>query len=153
MAWHQLAKGYTTTAATDTDEYFPSAGAYIPTRGATSLTLKTRRTAETGTCTMNVFFQFMDPVLYTWHDLLDEDTGVVISGVAYADATVDTTGYRLLTIKEVLPVGHIVGKKVYGTNYVSYQAPFIPELVRVRVRSGGTTVTNTFDLVLFAHHR
>ncbi len=153
MAWHQLAKGYTTTVATNGDEYFPSAGLYVPSRGATSLTLKTRRTADIGACTMDVYFQFLYTVIYTWHDLLDENDGTAITGVQYANDAWDTTGYRLLTIKEILPVGHTTGKKIYGTNYVSYQAPFIPEFVRARVRSGGTSVSNTFDMVMFAHHR
>ena len=151
---------HTTASVTDSDTYFPAGGDWINTKGASSVTLLVRRTAETGTCTLDFYAQFLDELgnhavglapVPTFADLLDENDGTAIAGVQYTNGTVDTTGYRLLTIKEILPVGHTTGKKVYGTNYTSYQAPFIPEKMRFRFRHGGTTVTNTFGAFVQVH--
>jgi hypothetical protein len=142
---------HTTATVTDSDTYLPADGTWINTKGATSVTLLVRRTAETGTCTLDFYPQWLDELGGTFIPLLDENDGTAMLGVQYTNGTVDTTGYRLLTIKEILPVGHTTGKKVYGTNYVAYQAPFIPEKMRFRFRHGGTSVTNTFGAYVMVH--
>lgn len=142
---------HTTATLTDADTYFPADGAWINTKGATSVTLLVRRTAETGNCTLDFFAEWLDELGGAFVALLDENDGTAMQGVQYTNGTVDTTGYRLLTIKEILPVGHTTGKKTYGTNYVSYQAPFIPEKMRFRFRHGGTGVTNTFGAYVQVH--
>lgn len=150
MAFYQFPT-HTTVVGTDFDTFLTSGGLHIPTNGANEVTLVIKRTAETGTCTLTAFPQWLDPTTNTFHDLLDENDATAMQSVAYADGAVDTTGYRLLVIKQILPVGHTTGKKVYGTNHAAYQAPWIPEFMRFRFRHGGTSVSNTFSATVFVH--
>ncbi len=152
MAFYNTYSSTTTAVGTNFDTYFPSGEQSFGARGASELTLITQRIADTGTATLQAFLQFFDPTLNAFFDLLDENDGTAIQGVLYADNVWDTSAtYRILTVKQILPVGATAGIKTYGTNHKAYQAPWIPEFFRYRFRSGGTSVSNTFAATAYVH--
>lgn len=152
--WMQLAKAHTSASGTNVIEFLPAGGEFIETGNTDLIVLKTRRTAKTGTCTMDAAIQWYDPTLGTWHTMIDY-AGNNVGVVQYANAdTLDTTGYRLLTV-QLYPI-HVDadGVLAYGpTSFYKAVQSWIPEYIRVAVTNGGTTVTNTYDASLFLHHR
>jgi hypothetical protein len=87
---------HTTTSGTDLSEYWPGEGGFH-NPGFKELRVVTNRTAETGTCTLDV----------------------------------DADGYLVVNTVDA------------WFNYV------LPQFFRVKFKSGGTTVTNTFSSTIF----
>jgi len=151
---------HTTTSGTNLDEYFPSgtaSGVGINTKGASSVTLITQRTAETGTCTLQAFFEFYYETGSTtsgvWLPLLDLNDATQVQGVVYADGVTDGTTpfHRFTTLREVGALTTLTDNaKAVNTVHKMYHI-WIPEIIRIRFRSGGTTVTNTFSAVVNVH--
>ena len=94
------------------------------------------RTAETGTCTLDVAIQHKSPILSTWENL--ENAGIVQMG----NGTVD------LATLWVYP--GIIGGDADGTLAVNTVHKFVdgylPYEWRLAVTTGGTSVTNTFSI-------
>lgn len=151
---------HTTTSGTNSDEYFPSgtaSGVGINTKGASSVTLITHRVSETGTCTLQPFFEFYYEVGNStsgvWLPLLDLNDATQVQGVVYADAAVDSTTpfHRFTTLREVTALTTLTDNaKAVNTVHKMYHI-WIPEIIRIRFRNGGTTVTNTFSAVVNVH--
>jgi hypothetical protein len=153
---------HTTTVGTDLDEYFPSgtsSGVAIDTRGATSVTLITHRESETGTCTLQAFVEFYAEVAGTtgglWYPLLDLSNATQVQGVVYADAAVDTTTpfHRFLTIRDHNRLTTAADNVVAVNTVHKYYNMWLPEYIRFRFRSGGTTVSNTFSGIVLVHRQ
>lgn len=148
---------HTTASLTDADTYFPAAGVdggWINTRGADSVTLITRRTAETGTCTLQAFVEFLDDAQMGFLPLLDLNNATAVQGVQYANSEVDTsTPFHRFLLLNHGPL-QVDADTIITPNTVhkAYQI-WLPERIRIRFRHGGTTVTNTFSATLFVHSR
>lgn len=137
---------YTTVSGTDTDTYLPSNGASINTKGANTITCYTQRTAETGTCTFQVFAEFLYEPTNTWRTWLDFNNATQIQGVSMANSALnDSAPYYQILHVQTMPLAVDADYVVtLNTVHKLYQAN-IPPRVRFRVRNGGTTVTNTFS--------
>lgn len=148
---HQLPSD-TTPSGTDLDSYFPSGGLWINTKGASSVALITHRTAETGTCTLLPYVEFLYEPTNTFYPLLDENNATAVAGVVYADGVLDTSTpfHRFLVLQEAPINTDADGHKLVNTVHSVYQI-WIPEKIRFRFRSGGTTVTNTFSALCLVH--
>jgi hypothetical protein len=98
--------------------------------------LMTNRTAETGTCTLDVQIQWRMPSLTTWENL--ENASIV----QMANSAID-----LVTLW-VYP--GIIGGDADGTLAVNtahkHVDGYLPLFWRVAVTTGGTGVTNTFGM-------
>lgn len=146
--WIPVANLHTSAEGTNLVEYLPGSNGYYTNEGFTELFVKVRRTAETGTCTLDVGIQWFDPVASQFHALLDM-AGNAVGIVQYADAAVDTTGYRSLRIGRGSAGGADAdGVITYGTNYRAYDI-VVPQFFRFVVTNGGTTVTNTYSITAF----
>jgi hypothetical protein len=137
---------HTTTSGTDLSEYWPGEGGFH-NPGFKELRVVTNRTAETGTCTLDVILQFRMPAANLWQDCVGQD-GAVIDGIQYANSTVETTATHMLRVGpgiiDVDADGYLVVNTVDAWfNYV------LPQFFRVKYKSGGTTVTNTFSSTIF----
>lgn len=128
-----LLDGLTTASGNDTDTF----GRAYRNVGHQGLMIWVPRTADSGTCTSNTYLQALRPdgdetVDADWIDcaaaltaqFADSDTGTYL-GVLHprvaTAAIATTTGAK---------VNHTVG--------------YLPEMFRLRFRSGGTGVTNTY---------
>lgn len=147
----------TTTAATDSDTYFPTGGVdggWINTKGADSLVLITRRTAETGTCTLQAFAEFLDESQMEFLPLLDLNNATQVQSVVYADGVLDTsTPFHRFLLLTQFPL-QVDADTILTPNTVhkAYQL-WLPEKIRFRFRHGGTTVSNTFSAMAQVHTR
>lgn len=148
---------HTTATVTDADTYFPSEGVdggWINTRGADSVALITRRTAETGTCTLQAFVEFLDDSVMDFLPLLDLNNATQVQSVVYADGVVDTsTPFHRFLLLTRGPL-QVDADTILTPNTVhkAYQI-WLPERIRFRFRHGGTSVTNTFSATAFVHSR
>lgn len=148
---------HTTATVTDGDTYFPTGGVdggWINTKGADSVTLITRRTAEAGTCTFQAFVEFLEESQMEFLPLLDLNNATQVQGVVYADGTVDsTTPYHRFLLLTHNPL-QVDTDTILTPNTVhkAYQI-WLPEKIRFRFRHGGTSVTNTFSAMAHVHSR
>lgn len=126
----------TTTSGNDTDTYSETF-TNVMWRGAR---FYVKRTADTGTCTMDVYLQGEDPAnAGSYVDVTgkiiaqfaDGETGTYV-GIVYPGITAQDTGTDSITTTS--------GAKVDATS------AYLPWHWRLRVRSGGTGVTNTFSV-------
>jgi hypothetical protein len=138
---------HTTASGTNLDTYFPSNGGKISTKGATSVILYTQRTADTGTCTFQVFMEYLYESNNTWYAVLDMNNATAVSGVLMADGAYDSSApfYQQLVIREAPVEIDADAVKIVNTVHKVYQLPIIPAFIRYRFRHAGTTVTNTFS--------
>ena len=151
---------HTSTSGTDVDEYWPSgadSGVAIDTKGATSVTLITHRESETGTCTLQPFFEFYYEVGNStsgvWLPLLDLNDATQVQGVVYANSVVDTSTpfHRFTTLREVGALTTLTDNaKAVNTVHKVYNI-WIPEIIRIRFDTTGTTITNTISAILLVH--
>lgn len=148
----------TTATLTDGDTYFPAGGidsaGWINTKGAESVTLITRRTVETGTCTFQAFVEFLDEAQMEFLPLLDLNNATQVQGVVYADGAVDTsTPYHRYLYLTTRPLA-VDADTIMTINSVhkAYQV-WLPERIRFRFRHGGTSVTNRFSAMAQVHAR
>ncbi len=148
---------HTTDTLTDADTYFPAGGVdggWINTRGADAVTLITRRTAESGTCTLQAFLEFLDDTTMDFLPLLDLNNATQVQGVVYADGVVDTsTPFHRFLLLSAVPL-QVDADTILTPNTVhkAYQI-WLPERIRFRFRHGGTGVTNTFSATAYVHSR
>jgi hypothetical protein len=147
---------HTTTSGTDLDEYLEAggglstSGGWFNTKGASQVSLYLRRSADTGTCTLQAFAEFLYEPENVFYPIFDF-AGTAVQGVQYAnDATDSSASYHTLTLMRELPPGATTGKLNYNTIHNAYQC-LIPEKLRFRIRSGGTTVTNTYSALITVH--
>ena len=156
IATYTLAS-HTTASGTDLDTYFPTGGVdggWINTKGADSVTLITRRTAESGTCTLQAFAEFLDLATMEFLPLLDLNNATQVQSVVYADAALDTsTPFHRFLLLSSAPL-QVDPDTILTPNTVhkAYQI-WLPEMLRFRFRHGGTTVTNTFSATANVHAR
>lgn len=136
---------HTSTSGTNADEYYPSSGGKISTKGALAVTIYTNRSADTGTATFQVFGEFLYEPLNAWYPWLDY-AGTQIQGVQMAnDATNASTPFYQMVHVQLQPLMvDADGIVIMNTVHKLYQAQ-IPAFIRWRFRHGGTTVTNTFS--------
>ena len=149
----QYAKNVTTPTGTDLDTYLPTGtGAKFNTTGYSGVYLVTHRTSEAGTCTLQGFFEFLDFPSNVWYPWLDANDATQIQTVIYADAALDTTTpfhrYTVVTTPELLDATNANRVELVNTVHKIYMAAFLPTFIRVRFRSGGTTVSNVFNATL-----
>jgi hypothetical protein len=139
----RLAEAGTVTASgTNTDTYLPTAGFWMDLDGYAGVEIVTVRTADSGTCTMDVFVEQYNPVtqLYT---AVQDAAGNDVSGVQYADGA---TGEQRIRIHPSPIAVDADGVLIVNTVDKWFQQS-APRYCRIRVRSGGTTVTNTFSML------
>lgn len=147
----------TTATVTDGDTYFPTGsvdGGWINTKGADSVALITRRTAETGTCTLQAFVEFLDESQMEFLPLLDLNNATQVQSVVYADGVVDTsTPFHRFLLLAHNPL-QVDTDTILTPNTVhkAYQL-WLPEKIRFRFRHGGTSVTNSFSAMVHVHTR
>src|SRR5687767_7567598 len=92
---YRLAEAGTVTASgTNTDTYLPTAGFWLDLSGCAGVEIVTNRSADTGTCTMDVFVEQYNPVTEAYTAVQDA-AGADVSGVQYADGE---TGERRVRI-------------------------------------------------------
>ncbi len=96
------------------------------------------RTAETGTATMAVKLQGYFRPTDTWYDVANSDL------VSYADGD---TGIRYCMIYPGATGSDADGSVIQDTNFTLVNG-FLPHAFRVSVTHGGTSVTNTFAVVV-----
>lgn len=105
-----------------------------------TLTLYIKRTADTGTCTMDVKVQGKSPTTGDWADV------PLATCVQYAD---NATGVRQLILSPYSVADTEAGGDLRGTLTVSNDKivqAILPAFWRVAVTSGGTTVSNTYSI-------
>lgn len=136
------AAGTVTDSGTDVDQYFPAGGRFISNPFYRGMYLIVKRTADTGTCTLDVILQY-----YNWATNAFADCtaggGAALGCVQYAN---DATGERVTRIYPGIIGGDADGVLIVNTVDKWYDFN-MPPAFRLRVRSGGTTVTNTLSLV------
>ena len=129
----KLMDGLTTASGNDTDTY----SRVITNYGHQGLMLWVPRTADSGTCTSNTYLQALRP---------DGDEGTnadwidcaAILTAAFADGDTGTYLGVLLPGAATAVISTTTGAKVNHT------VGYLPETFRLRFRSGGTGVTNTY---------
>lgn len=137
-------KSSTTASGTDTDVYLPANGDYFSTAGMSDITIYIKRTADTGTTTLQSFIEFYDPAQDGFEALLDLNNATAVQGVLAADGVYDE---RLLVLKRAPVMVDVDSILTVNTIHKVYQI-YLPPYIRVRFRNGGTTVTNTFSASL-----
>lgn len=128
-----LMEGLTTASGNDTDTY----GRVITNYGHQGLMVWVPRTADTGTCTSNTYLQALRPfgdetVNADWIDC------AAILTAAFADGETGTYLGVLHPRVATAAISTATGAKVNHT------VGYLPEKFRLRFRSGGTGVTNTY---------
>lgn len=132
----------TSTVGTDLDEYFPPGGRWITNPYYRGMHLSVNRTGEsTNDATLLVVVQRYNQATSTFYDMLDGG-GASLSTVSYATSS---TGERHLRIYP-----GIIGADADGVLLVATVNKWVdanmPGQFRLRVRHGGTSVTNTFSI-------
>lgn len=133
-----LVEAQTTASGTDSDVFGPA----FTNLGHKGLMVIVNRTAETGTCTMTGFVQAH---IHDTDESVDAnwvDTGLTIFA-SYADAA---TGIRVGVMYPGL-TAQDTGTDVV-TSAVQHSSGYLPLKYRLRIRNGGTTVTNTFTDII-----
>ncbi len=145
-----------TAVGTNADEYLEAggglstSGGWVNVGGAAQISLITRRYSDVGTCTMQVFAEFLYEPENTFYPLFDF-AGTAVQGVLQADGATDSAAsYQALTIMRELPPGATAGALAYNTIHKAYQCR-IPSRIRFRVRSGGTSVQNEYSAMISLH--
>jgi hypothetical protein len=100
------------------------------------------RTAETGTATLNAKLQGYLKETDTWFDVANSDI------VALADGDAGATGLRYVLIYPGITGAEADGAVALDTNFV-HVSGFLPYCWRVSVTHGGTSITNTFAVVVW----
>lgn len=144
-------KNYTTPTDTDADYYLPSNELSFKTQGLSEIVLVTHREEETGTCTLQGFFEFLFVPDNEWYPWLDSNDATQIQTVQYANSEVDTSTpyHRYTVIKRPTLIDGTNANRVELVNTVHkiYMAHF-PDYIRVRFRVGGTSVSTVFSAQL-----
>lgn len=94
------------------------------------------RTAETGTCTLDAQIEFYDPAGGDWYELEGA------SFVQFANSEVAT---RYLMVYPGIVGSDADNRIALDTNEGVLCGQFLPRIWRLKVTTGGTTVTNTFS--------
>jgi hypothetical protein len=148
------------TDATNASHYWPSgtnSGVGFNTKGATSVTLITHREAETGTSTIQAFFEFFMEAAGTtggsWYPLLDLSNATAVQAVIYANSEVDTSTpyHRFTTLRDQNRLTTAADNVVAVNTVHKYYNIWIPEIIRIRFDTTGTTITNTIAAELLVH--
>lgn len=129
-----LMAAQTTASGNNTDTF----GYAITNAGHKGLMLFSGRTSDTGTCTADFYLQALRPggAEATDADWIDCTLALVAQ---YAN---DATGYRIGVLYPAL-TAQDTGSDVHVATTVTHTSGVLPQKYRLRLRSGGTTVTNT----------
>ena len=132
----------TSTVGTDLDEYFPPGGRWVANPYYRGMILLVNRTAESANdATLLVIVQMYNQATATFSDMIDGATGT-LSTVSYATSS---TGERWMRIYPGSLGADADGVLIVNTVHKFYDAVMPPQF-RLRVRHGGTSVTNTFSI-------
>ena len=96
------------------------------------------RTAESGTCTLDVKLQGYHRASDTWYDVQSA------SFVQYADGA---TGVRYVTVYPGIVADDADASVILATNYKNVSG-VLPREFRISVTHGGTSVSNTFAITV-----
>lgn len=138
----QVTASYTSASDTNSDEY--SVEMETPP-GTTGMQVFIKRTADTGTCTLDAYLQAREPQSYGGTAVYVETTVAIVP--QFADGVTTT---RVASIAPGITgsdsdgmVVSIAGGAAAGAHLINTH---IPHRWRLRYRNGGTTVTNTFSV-------
>jgi hypothetical protein len=141
-AYRLAEAGTSTGTVTDADTRLPAAGFWMDLRDCAGVEIVTNRSADAGTCTMDVFVEQYNPATEAYTAVQDA-AGADISGVQYTDGQ---TGERRIRLHPAPIAVDADGVLIVNTVDKWFQQS-APRFLSVRVRSGGTDVSNTFSML------
>ena len=133
--YFQVFAAHTSVSGTNTTENSP----VFINKQWKGVMLMINRTADTGTCTLDLQIQYQNPLTLTWTNLQSA------KNVSYADGT---TGERYVIVYPGLTGSDADASIAINTSFVHVGA-YLPRTWRVQTTNGGTTVTNTYSCVAY----